>query len=110
MQQFLHRGEREDRTVEVLKKLSQETGRSPAQVALAWLRYRDVPVIPIIGARSISQLEDNLQSLTLELKEKQVAALNQASAIELGFPQALCEQEMVKNFAYGGMRDRILAA
>jgi aryl-alcohol dehydrogenase-like predicted oxidoreductase len=42
-------------------------GRSPAQVALAWLRYREVPAIPILGARRLSQLQDNLESLTLEL-------------------------------------------
>jgi len=31
-----------------------------AQVALAWLRHQTVPVIPIIGARKVSQLQDNL--------------------------------------------------
>ncbi|MGA9072700.1 MAG: aldo/keto reductase, partial [Candidatus Sulfotelmatobacter sp.] len=45
-----------DRIVFALKKISEETGRSQAQVALAWLRYRDVPVIPILGVRRISQL------------------------------------------------------
>ena len=32
-----------------LKTVSDEIGRSMAQVALAWLRYRPVPVVPIIG-------------------------------------------------------------
>src|ERR1700692_2241901 len=36
-----------------------------AQVALAWLRYRPVPVIPILGARKLSQLQDNLASFNL---------------------------------------------
>jgi aryl-alcohol dehydrogenase-like predicted oxidoreductase len=110
MHQFLRSGERADRTVAVLKKLSTETGRSLAQVALAWLRYREIPVIPIIGARRISQLQDNLESLTIELNQKQVAELDAASAIELGFPHDFYEREMVKTFAYGGMRDQILAA
>jgi aryl-alcohol dehydrogenase-like predicted oxidoreductase len=110
MQQFLRTGERTERTVAVLKKVSEETGRSLAQVALAWLRYRDTPVLPIIGARRISQFQDNLESLTLELSQKQVSELSDASAIELGFPHDLYEREMVKNFAYGGMRDQILAA
>jgi aryl-alcohol dehydrogenase-like predicted oxidoreductase len=107
---FMHKGERADRIVAALKKVSEETGRSQAQVALAWLRYRDTPVIPIIGARRIAQLNDNLQSLTLELSEKQVARLNEASAIELGFPYDFYERELVKNLVYGGMRDQILAA
>lgn len=33
--------------------VSKEMNVSPAQVALAWLRYRPVPVIPIIGARKL---------------------------------------------------------
>jgi aryl-alcohol dehydrogenase-like predicted oxidoreductase len=110
MQQFLRKGEQADRIVSALKTVSQETGRSLAQVALAWLRYRDIPVIPIIGARRISQLQDNLDSLTLELSEKQVSALNEASAIELGFPRDFYERELVRTMVYGGMRDQILAA
>jgi len=110
MQSFMLKGERADRIVATLKKVSEETGRSSAQVALAWLRYRDVAVIPIVGARRISQLHDNLQSLTLELSENQVAKLNESSAIELGFPYEFYERELVKNSVYGGMRDQILAA
>jgi aryl-alcohol dehydrogenase-like predicted oxidoreductase len=86
------------------------TGRSAAQVALAWLRYREVPVIPIVGARRMAQLQDNLESLTLQLSREQVSALDEASAIELGFPHEFYQREMVKNLVYGGMRDRILAA
>jgi aryl-alcohol dehydrogenase-like predicted oxidoreductase len=110
MQQFLRKGERVDRIISALKKVSQETGRSLAQVALAWLRCRDIPVIPIIGARRISQLQDNLDGLTLQLSQKQVSDLDEASAIELGFPHDFYEREMVKSTVYGGMRDQILAA
>ena len=52
-----HRGRRED--------CGRGLGRSMAQVALAWLRHRPVPVIPIIGARKLSQLQDNLASFDL---------------------------------------------
>jgi aryl-alcohol dehydrogenase-like predicted oxidoreductase len=85
-------------------------GRSASQVALAWLRYRDIPIIPIIGARRMDQLRDNLASLELNLAAEQLSALNQASAIEMGFPQEFYDNEMVKAFAYGGLRDKILAA
>ena len=110
MQQFLRKGEQPDRIVAALKQISEETGRSQAQVALAWLRYRDIPVIPILGARRISQLQDNLASLTLHLSPEQVSALNQASAIELGFPHDFYQMEMVKTMIYGGMQDQILEA
>jgi aryl-alcohol dehydrogenase-like predicted oxidoreductase len=108
MTQFLKTGEQTDRTVSVLKKLSEETGRSPAQVALAWLRYREIPVIPIVGARRIKQLQDNLDSLTLQLSAEQVSELNAASAIPMGFPHDFYDLEMVKGMIYGGMRDRLL--
>jgi aryl-alcohol dehydrogenase-like predicted oxidoreductase len=110
MKTFLQTGERPDRIVAALKKVSQQVGRSPAQVALAWLRYREIPVIPIVGARRVSQLEDNLASLELKLTHEQVSALDDASAIEMGFPHDLYEKELVKTFAYGGLRDQILAA
>jgi aryl-alcohol dehydrogenase-like predicted oxidoreductase len=109
IKQFLRTGERSDRVIAALKKVGEETGRSMAQVALAWLRYRDIPVIPIVGARRISQLQDNLDSLTLELSPRQVSELNEASAIELGFPHDFYDQELVKALVYGGMRDQILA-
>jgi aryl-alcohol dehydrogenase-like predicted oxidoreductase len=110
MNQFLRTGERPDRVVAALTKVGQQVGRSVAQVALAWLQYREVPVIPIIGARRIAQLEDNLASLELKLTGEQVAALDRASAIELGFPHDFYEREMVKTMVYGGLRDKILAA
>jgi len=67
MRSFLPERERQERIVAALRNVSKETGRALAQVALAWLRYRDVPVIPIVGARKLSQFEDNLASLSLAL-------------------------------------------
>jgi len=107
---FLRSGERVDRIVAALQKVSQQVGRSSAQVALAWLRHRDIPVIPIIGARRMSQLQDNLASLELTLTREQVTTLDEASAIEMGFPHDFYENELVKTFVYGGLRDKILAA
>jgi len=68
--------QRTELIVAAIKTMSDETGRSMAQVALAWLRYRPVPVIPIIGARKLSQLEDNLASLELTLSADQLRTLD----------------------------------
>ena len=110
MKPFLATGKRTDQIVAALETVSQQVGRSFAQVALAWLRYREIPVIPIIGARSVDQLRDNLGSLDFELSREQVAVLDRASAIELGFPHDLYELEMVKSLVSGGMGDKIQAA
>lgn len=101
-------GERVDRIVSTLEKVAAELGKSPAQTALAWLRYRDVPVIPIIGARRLTQLVDNLASLEVELTANQVASLNDVSAIEMGFPYDTLNRDRIRTFVYGGMRDKIL--
>jgi aryl-alcohol dehydrogenase-like predicted oxidoreductase len=101
--------QRTEHIVAAIKTVSDETGRSMAQVALAWLRYRPVPVIPIIGARKLSQLQDNLASIELTLSADQLRTLDEASRIELGFPYSIYALESARSTMYGGLRDQILA-
>lgn len=101
-------GERTDRIVAAVKQVSQQTGRSPAQIAIAWLLHRDQPIIPIIGTRKMAQLQDNLAALEVKLTADQLQLLDRASAIPLGFPHEFYGNEMVRNFVYGGTRDRII--
>jgi len=108
MKDFLPEQQRSERIVAAVKKVAAETGRSMAQVALAWLRYRSVPVIPIIGARKLSQLRDNLASFELTLSEQQVKTLDDASQVGPSFPYSMYEKELVRAFAYGGLRDKIV--
>jgi aryl-alcohol dehydrogenase-like predicted oxidoreductase len=108
MKDFLPEQERTERVVAAVKAVAGEVGRSMAQVALAWLRYREVPVIPIIGARKLSQLQDNLASLDLELTAEQMRRLDEASRIEPGFPESMYAKELVSGFRYGGMREQIV--
>jgi aryl-alcohol dehydrogenase-like predicted oxidoreductase len=96
-------------TVREIVAVGEELGVSAAQVALAWLRYRPVRVIPIIGARKLSQIEDNIQSLDVTLSPQQLARLDKATAVSLGFPQDIMALESVKAVVYGGLRDRIRA-
>jgi aryl-alcohol dehydrogenase-like predicted oxidoreductase len=72
MKEFLPEQRRTDRIVAAVKTVSDQSGRSMAQVALAWLRYRPVPVIPIIGARKLTQLQDNLASFDLTLLSRSI--------------------------------------
>jgi aryl-alcohol dehydrogenase-like predicted oxidoreductase len=109
MKEYMPEQQRSDRVVAAVKTVSDEIGRSMAQVALAWLRYRPVPVIPIIGARKLSQLKDNLASFDLTLSADQLKTLDEASRIELGFPYDIYAKEMPRAICYGGLRDQILA-
>jgi len=106
---FMPEPQRAGRIVAAVKSVSDKTGRSMAQVALAWLRYRPVPVIPIIGARKLSQFQDNLASFDVTLSADQLKTLDEASAIELGFPYDMYAKAMPRAVCYGGLRDQILA-
>jgi aryl-alcohol dehydrogenase-like predicted oxidoreductase len=109
LKDFMPEQQRSGRIVAAVKKVSDETGRSMAQVALAWLRYRPVPVIPIIGARKLSQLQDNLASFDGTLSPDQLKVLDEASVIELGFPYEMFAKALPRAICYGGLRDQILA-
>jgi aryl-alcohol dehydrogenase-like predicted oxidoreductase len=104
---FLPAGERSEAVIREVLAVAEECGRSPAQVALAWLRQRPVPVIPIIGARRLEQFRDNLACLDLKLDEAQLGRLDAASRIELGFPHHFYERDMVKAMVYGGLWDKL---
>ena len=92
---------------EVLK-ISKDIGRSPAQVALNWVRQQNTfhklpnKIIPIIGARNTKHLDDNLACIDFELSEKQMQRLNEVSRIELGFPHDFLASEFIQNIIYGG--------
>jgi aryl-alcohol dehydrogenase-like predicted oxidoreductase len=109
MQEFIPEQARTQQIITALKSVAEQTGRSMAQVALAWLRNRPLPVIPILGARKVSQLQDNLASLELDLSAEQVKSLDGASSIEMGFPYYLYAAQMTRALMYGGMRDSIIA-
>ena len=94
-------------TVREVVAVGKDLGVSAAQVALAWLRQRPIPVIPIVGARKLSQFEDNLNSVDSQLSAAQLDRLDKASAVSLGFPNDFLALEPVRMIAFGGMRDRI---
>jgi aryl-alcohol dehydrogenase-like predicted oxidoreductase len=79
-----------DRSVRIAGTAGQaakETGRTASQVALAWVRQQPFGVIiPIVGAKTVAQLRDNLGCLDFTLGPDHLARLDAASRIDLGFP------------------------
>lgn len=65
--------------------LATELGRPTAQVALNWVRAQP-GVVPLLGARTDAQLQDNLACLDFQLEPEALARLDALSAIELGYP------------------------
>ncbi len=99
--------ERELKIAEVILEVADILERSPAQVALNWIRQKNRSAIPIIGARKRSQIEDNLACLNFELSEEQLQKLDEISAISLGFPHDFLQSSMVQEFAFGGALSKI---
>ena len=92
---------------EVVKEVAQALGRSPAQVALAWLLQRPGGgAIPIVGARTPAQLEDNLGAFEVRFDAAQLRRLDEASAIELGFPHDFMASPVPRALVAGGTRLR----
>ncbi len=73
-------------TAKLVVEISKEIGCKPSAVALNWLRQQQGTIIPLVGARTTTQIEENLDCLKWQLNNEQIQRLNTASAIELGFP------------------------
>lgn len=62
--------------VQAYEDLCRELGHPPAEIALAWLLHRPVVTAPIIGPRTLAQLEDSLQALELKLEPEVLEKLD----------------------------------
>ena len=66
------------RLVEALRRIGNEKGASPAQLALAWVRSRGDDIVPVLGARRRKQLEEGLGALELSLDAADIARIDAA--------------------------------
>jgi aryl-alcohol dehydrogenase-like predicted oxidoreductase len=99
--------ERKLRIGETVMKLADEIGRPASQVALNWLRQRQALTIPIIRARRAEQIQDNLKCLDWQLTSEQIAKLDEATKIELGFPHDFLINDFVRQMVFGGTQTAI---
>jgi aryl-alcohol dehydrogenase-like predicted oxidoreductase len=86
--------------------IAKEAGRSPAQVALAWLMAKR-NVIPIIGARTMEQYLDNMGAAGLQLNEAQMQKLEAISKPRLGYPQSMLGGAMARGLLFNQTIDRL---
>jgi aryl-alcohol dehydrogenase-like predicted oxidoreductase len=82
--------------------IARELGRSPSQIALAWTLLEPAVTSPILGARTLAQLEDNFGALEVELGAEHRARLAAISAIDLGFPHEFLRRPMTRTMVFGG--------
>lgn len=88
---------------DVVREIAAEIGRTSSQVALAWTMLNPAVTAPIIGARTLKQLEDNLAAADVKLTEEHRIRLERASAIELGFPHDFLSRPMTRKAMFRDM-------
>lgn len=75
-----------DAIVQALRPIAKKHGVSVARVALAWVRAKPFVTSTIIGAKTLAQLNDNLEAISLTLSAEEIAALDDVSAERMQYP------------------------
>jgi aryl-alcohol dehydrogenase-like predicted oxidoreductase len=70
-----------------VQEVADQLRATPSQVAIAWTMARSENVHPIVGARRLEQLSDNLGAADLRLPADAVDRLEQATGFAAGFPR-----------------------
>jgi aryl-alcohol dehydrogenase-like predicted oxidoreductase len=66
-------------TLDLVREIANSMGVTPSQVALSWLTNRPGVIAPIIGARTLKYLEDNIAGADLELGDSFTTRLDEVS-------------------------------
>ncbi len=86
----------------LVDEIATEKGCSMTQVAINWARQQDQQIIPVIGARTAAQARENLGCLAHRLSDAELARLDEASRIELGFPHDFLAMPRIISQRFGG--------
>jgi aryl-alcohol dehydrogenase-like predicted oxidoreductase len=94
---------------DVAKQIASEVDRTASQVSLNWLLQQPSKPIPIVGARKVTHLEDNLGALDFTLTAEQIDSLaerlrqrlDRVSSFALPFPHSFITSGMYKNVIDG---------
>jgi aryl-alcohol dehydrogenase-like predicted oxidoreductase len=71
---------RRDALVELLGRIAQQRGVTPAQIALAWLLAQKPWIVPIPGTTKLHRLEENLGAANVELSADDLREIEAAVA------------------------------
>ena len=93
-------GERELKVGEAVVKIAREVGRSPAHVAINWVRQQTGEIIPILGCRTLAQAQDNLRCLDFQLDDSHMDELSALADFKMGFPLSFLKSDHVGNLIF----------
>ncbi|MBK8010311.1 MAG: aldo/keto reductase [Deltaproteobacteria bacterium] len=104
------RGRTSPRGLEIARavdEVAESIGATSAQVATAWVAAQGYGMIPIVGARKVSQIEDTLAAMQLKLDKSHLERLDAVSRVELGFPLQFLSNPTVMDLVYSSARARV---
>ncbi|CAA9353825.1 MAG: Oxidoreductase [uncultured Gemmatimonadaceae bacterium] len=78
--------ERAWNVIDVLKPIAQARACSPARIALAWLLSKPVVTSVLVGAKRLSQLEDNIAAVDIALSDEEIRQLDAVSELPPEYP------------------------
>ncbi|MEM6788357.1 MAG: aldo/keto reductase [Myxococcota bacterium] len=87
--------------------VADELGKSSAQVALNWVLRSGPNVVPIVGARKVSQIQDLIGATEFSLSEAHRQRLDDKSAIALGFPHDFVHRPGIRNIIFSDVHEQV---
>lgn len=92
---------------DALTRVAQEIGRTPSQVAINWVRQQARNIIPILGARRESQIQDNLGVLDFALNNEHLKQLGDANPLPLLYPHTFWNDFVRHDLIFGDHVDKL---
>lgn len=91
--------------IDTVVAIADEAEVSPGEIAIAWVAIKGS--LPIIGPRTLEQLESNLAAATVVLSPAQVARLDEVSALPAVYPYTVLDDPRIRDLTTGGKFDLI---
>jgi len=91
----------------LVETIAKEKGCSMTQVAINWTRQQGPQMIPVVGARTLAQAKENFGCLEHPLTKEELARLDAASRVELGFPHDFLAMPRIVAQRFGGTEARL---
>jgi aryl-alcohol dehydrogenase-like predicted oxidoreductase len=97
----IRNNERSQKIAREVVTIAEELGVTPSQVAMNWTRQQNQVVIPIVGARTLAQIEDSLGCVNFKIPQEAMDRLDEVSKIEMGFPHDFLASDGVRKVMSG---------
>ena len=100
--------ERSQKITKMVIEIAEEIGATASQVAINWCIQKNQVVVPIIGAKTLEQIDESLGCLKFKLSDEHIVRLNEVSKFEIGFPHDFLASDGVKEVLTGGTFGKIM--